>query len=163
MVSIIVAIAENYAIGKDNDLLWHIPGDLKRFKQLTTGHTVVMGKRTFESLPRRPLPNRRNIVITDVPGEKIEGCEMAYSVKDALDLCRPEEENFIIGGASVYRQFLPMADRLYLTVVHKSFDGDVFFPEIDYTEWNLVSDEPFPPDSENDFSYSCRVFDRKKG
>ncbi len=160
MISIIVAIAENMAIGKNNDLLWHIPADLKRFKNITTGHPVIMGKRTFESLPRRPLPNRRNIVITDIPGEIIEGCEMAYSIEEAIARCVPAEENFVIGGASVYRQFLPFADRLYLTLVRKSFAGDVFFPEIDFSKWKLISIEDFPPDATNDFSYSNQIFDR---
>jgi dihydrofolate reductase len=160
MISIIVAIAENMAIGKNNDLLWHIPADLKRFKSITSGHPVIMGKRTWESLPRRPLPNRRNIVITDIPGEQIEGCEMAYSIDEAIDRCKPEEENFIIGGASVYRQFLPHADRLYLTLVQKSYDADVFFPEIDFTKWKLISREDFPADEVNDFAYSNETYSR---
>jgi dihydrofolate reductase len=160
MISIIVAIAENMAIGKNNDLLWHIPADLKRFKSITSGHPVIMGKRTWESLPRRPLPNRRNIVITDIPGEQIEGCEMAYSIDEAIGKCKPEEENFIIGGASVYRQFLPHADRLYLTLVKKSFDADVFFPEIDFSHWELISREEFPADEVNDFSYSNETYAR---
>jgi dihydrofolate reductase len=161
MISIIVAIAENQGIGKNNDLLWHIPEDLKRFKRITSGHPVVMGKRTYESLPRRPLPNRRNIVITDIMGESIEGCEMAYSMDDAVAKCHPDEETFIIGGASVYRQFLPIADRLYLTRVHKSFDADVFFPEIDLTQWILDSKENFPSDEVNCFSYSNEIYNRK--
>jgi dihydrofolate reductase len=160
MISIIVAIAENLAIGKNNDLLWHIPADLKRFKKITSGHPVIMGKRTFESLPRRPLPNRRNIVITDIPGEIIEGCEMAYSIDGAIAICTPEEENFVIGGASVYRQLLPFTDRLYLTLVRKTFEGDVFFPEIDFSKWKLISTEDFPPDETNNFSYSNQIFDR---
>jgi dihydrofolate reductase len=160
MISIIVAIAENRGIGKNNDLLWHIPEDLKRFKRITSGHPVIMGKRTYESLPRRPLPNRRNIVITDQFGEQIEGCEMAYSINDAVATCLPGEENFVIGGASVYRQFLPFADRLYLTRVHKSFEADVFFPEIDLSLWKLTASEDFPADEINDFSYSNEIYDR---
>ena len=160
MISIIVAIAENRAIGKNNDLLWHIPADLKRFKSITNGHPVIMGKRTWESLPRRPLPNRRNIVITDIPGEQIEGCEMVNSIAGAIAMCSPDEENFIIGGASVYSQFLPHADRLYLTLVHKSFDADVFFPEIDFSKWKLLSKEEFLPDEVNDFAYSNETYGR---
>ncbi len=160
MISIIVAIAENMAIGKDNDLLWHIPADLKRFKQITSGHPVIMGKRTWESLPRKPLPNRRNIVITDLAGEQISGCEMAYSIGEAIAKCDVSEENFIIGGASVYRQFLVHADRLYLTFVHKSFEADVFFPEIDFSQWKLISKEDFNPDEVNDFAYSNETYDR---
>jgi dihydrofolate reductase len=161
MISIIVAVAENLAIGKNNDLLWHIPEDLKRFKRITTGHTVIMGKRTFESLPRRPLPNRRNLVITDIQGEKIEGCIMAYSISEAIGKCDQGEENFIIGGASVYRQFLPYTDRLYFTKIFKNFEGDVFFPAIDWSQWKLVSRDDFPPDDVNDFAYSYQVYDRK--
>jgi len=161
MISIIVAIAENLAIGKNNDLLWHIPEDMKRFRKITTGHTVIMGKRTYESLPRRPLPNRRNLVITDIPGEQIEGCVMAYSIDEAISKCDPTDENFIIGGASVYRQFLPKADRLYLTRVNKNLEGDVFFPLIDWPNWELISREDFPPDERNDFSCSYQVYDRK--
>lgn len=160
MISIIVAIAENMAIGKNNDLLWHIPADLKRFKQITSGHPVIMGKKTWESLPRRPLPNRRNIVITDVTGERIDGCEMAYSIEEAVAMCDVNEESFIIGGASVYRQFLPHANRLYLTLVHKPFDGDVFFPEIDFSQWKMISKEDFMPDDINDFAYSNQTYDR---
>src|SRR5664279_2884229 len=100
-ISIIVAVAQNNAIGKDNKLLWHISEDLKRFKRLTSGNTVVMGKNTFYSLPIRPLPNRTNIVITDVPGETIEGCVMAYSIEDAIEKCESVNENFIIGGGSI--------------------------------------------------------------
>ena len=161
MISIIVAIAENSGIGKNNDLLWHIPEDLKRFKRITSGHTMIMGKRTYESLPKRPLPDRRNIVITDIPGEYFEGCEMAYSIEDAVAKCNPEDENFIIGGALIYRQFLPIADRLYLTRVHQSFEADVFFPEIDNSKWILISKEDFPSDGINDFSYSNEIYDRK--
>ncbi len=162
MISIIVAVAENLAIGKNNNLLWHIPNDLKRFKQITTGHTIIMGKRTYLSLPKRPLPNRRSIVITDVTGEVIEGCEMAYSIQEAIDKCKPSEENFIIGGASVYRQFLPYTDRLYLTQVHKIFEGDVFFPEIDFDQWILQKEEIFLPEEESELAYSFMIYDRLK-
>ncbi|MDP1622115.1 MAG: dihydrofolate reductase [Bacteroidales bacterium] len=160
MIAIIVAIAENGAIGKNNDLLWHIPEDLKRFKRITSGHPVIMGKRTWESLPRRPLPNRRNIVITDIPGEVVEGAEMAYSIDEAIAKCEPDEENFIIGGASIYRQFLLVANRLYLTFVHKSFDADAFFPEIDFSQWKLISKEDFSANEVNDFAYSNETYDR---
>jgi dihydrofolate reductase len=139
-ISIIVAIAQNNAIGKDNRLLWHIPADLKRFKMLTTGHTIVMGKRTFESLPVRPLPNRRSIVITDISGEVIEGCTMAYSIEDAIEKMDDEKENFIIGGGSVYRQFLPFANQLYLTIVQKDFEADTFL-EIDLRGWEIFERE----------------------
>jgi len=111
-ISIIVAIASNYAIGKDNDLLWHISKDLKRFKELTDSHYIVMGKRTYYSLPKRPLPNRTSLIITDVEGEKIDNCLMAYSIGDAINKMDASKENFIIGGGSIYKQFMPLADKL---------------------------------------------------
>lgn len=148
-ISIIVAIAQNNAIGKDNQLLWHIPADLKRFKALTTSHTIVMGKRTFESLPLRPLPNRRSVVITDIEGEQIDGCVMAYSIENAIEKMDSDKENFIIGGGSVYRQFMPLADKLYLTIVKKDFEADTFYPDIDFNEWETIlredhTDEELP-------------------
>jgi len=159
--SIIVAIAANNAIGKDNDLLWSISKDLKLFKQLTDGHYIVMGKKTYFSLPKRPLPNRTNLVITDVPGEEIEGCLMAYSIEDAIEKMDPENENFIIGGGSVYRQFLPYANKLYLTRVHKDFEADTFFPEISLDEWELTEKENITNDEQNDFAYSFETYKRK--
>lgn len=160
-ISIIVAVASNHAIGKDNQLLWHIPDDLKRFKALTTGHTIVMGKRTFESLPIRPLPNRRSIIITDIPGETIPGCEMAYSIDEAISLMEDGAENFIIGGGMVYRQFMPLAHRLYLTIVHKDFEADTFYPEIDYSEWTEASKETIDATGSLGFSYSYIIYNRK--
>ncbi len=160
-ISIIVAIADNNAIGKDNQLLWHLSDDLKRFKLLTTGHTIIMGKRTFESLPIRPLPNRRSIVITDIPGETIAGCEMAYSIQDAIDLAKEDDENFIIGGGSVYNQFMPIADKLYLTKVHKDFEADIFYPEIDFSKWELIHSETDLYDDKSDLKYSYLIFKKK--
>ncbi len=160
-ISIIVAIAENSAIGKDNDLLWHISADLKRFKRLTKNHFVVMGKRTYFSLPTRPLPHRTNMVITDVPGEKIDNCVMAYSIEDAVEKMDPQKENFIIGGGSVYRQFMPLADKLYITRVHKNFDADTFYPEISPDEWKLVDKQDVNDDLQNDFTYSFEIYERK--
>src|SRR5665647_865800 len=113
MISIIVAVSEDWGIGKDNELLWHIAEDLKRFKKLTLGNAVIMGKKTWESLPKRPLPGRKNIVLTDDPEEVIEGSITAYSIDDALSKCETGEEIFIIGGGSIYSQFMPIADRLY--------------------------------------------------
>lgn len=160
-ISIIVAVAENNAIGKDNKLLWHLSEDLKRFKKLTTGHTIVMGKNTYFSLPRRPLPNRRHIVITDVAGEQIDDCVMAYSIEGAISNMNPDEENFIIGGASIYRQFLAHANKLYITWVHESFEADTFFPELNDKEWNILSEENFPdPDEKNPFPYTYVIYER---
>lgn len=162
MISIIVAVATNGAIGKNNELLWHIPGDLPRFKELTTGHCLIMGKRTWYSLPRRPLPDRTNIVLTDDPCECIEGCISAYSVEDALSKCEEGKEVFVIGGGSVYRQFLDIADKLYLTHVHKDFDADTFFPDIDPEEWIEAEREDHERPGEVDFSWSYVTYIRKK-
>lgn len=159
-ISIIVAIAKNWAIGKDNQLLWHISRDLQRFKRITLGHQVIMGKNTYESLPFRPLKNRTNVVITDNPDEIFEGCITVYSVNEALNLCNDKEESFIIGGGSVYRQFLPHTNKLYLTLIHKEFEADTFFPEVDLSNWKLLEREDYGPEGENDFSYSCLVYEK---
>ena len=160
-LSIIVAIAQNHAIGKDNDLLWHLSEDLKRFKRITLEHIVVMGLNTFYSLPVRPFPKRRNIVIADDTHVKIEGCEMAYSIQEAIDLCDENKENFICGGASIYRQFLPLADKLYLTVVYKDFEGDTFFPEINYDEWVLIEESEKMFDEKTQLTFAYLTYVRK--
>ncbi|MFW6371631.1 MAG: dihydrofolate reductase [Bacteroidota bacterium] len=152
-ISIIVAIAKNFAIGKDNDLLFHLPNDLKRFKKITSGHSLIMGRNTLLSLPKWPLPNRRHIVITDSMEDNFEGCEMVYSLDQAIDKVKNEEEAFVIGGGQVYRQFYPLAGKLYLTLVHKSFEADTFFPEIDFNEWQEVEREDLY-DEKNGFHYS---------
>lgn len=160
-ISIIVAIASNYAIGKDNDLLWHISKDLIRFKDITKGHYIVMGKRTYYSLPKRPLPNRTSLIITDVANEVIDNCLMAYSIDDAVNKMDTVNENFVIGGGSIYNQFMPIADKLYITRVHKDFEGDTFFPEISLDEWELSSQEHVDDDPQNDFNYTFEVYTRK--
>ena len=140
-ISIIVAMAKNNAIGKNNDLLLHLPGDLKRFKAITSGHAIIMGKKTLYSLPKWPLPDRRHIVMTHEKGSLFPGCETATSIDEVLEKVKGEEEAFVIGGGSVYRQFYPLADRLYLTLIDKEFDGDTFFPEIDFSQWEEISRE----------------------
>ena len=159
--SIIVAIADNNAIGNNNELLWHIPTDLKRFKKLTSGHQVLMGKRAWESLPIKPLPNRENIVLTDIPGEVIEGCTMAYSIDDALSKMKDNEECFIMGGGMIYRQFMDKANKLYITHVHKNFEADTFFPEINYNDWELIEEEKHQPEGNLDFSFTYSIYVRK--
>jgi dihydrofolate reductase len=126
MISIIVAVSDDWGIGKNNELLWHIPEDLKRFKRLTLGKCVIMGKKTWESLPRKPLPDRKNIVLTDIPGECIDCSFTAYSIPDALSNCEKDQEVFVIGGGSVYRQFMPVADRLYITMFTKGASRYLF-------------------------------------
>jgi dihydrofolate reductase len=159
-ISIIVAVAKNFAIGINNQLLWHIPADLKRFKKITSGHQVIMGRLTYLSLPIRPLPNRRNIVITDNPDESFEGCTMVGSIQEAVNLCSETEESFIIGGGSVYRQFLPLCNKLYITMVDKDFEADTFFPEIDTSVWKLVEKEDHDAMDELGFSYSFLIFEK---
>ena len=162
MISIIVAVSEDLGIGKDNELLWHISEDLKRFKKLTSGNAVIMGKKTWESLPRRPLPGRKNIVLTDDPNESIENSVTAYSIDDALDKCGPAEEIFIIGGGSIYRQFMPIADRLFITHVHKKAPADIFFPEIDRSVWEIIEKEEFKTDESNNIPYTYTIYERRK-
>ncbi len=152
-ISIIVAIAENHAIGKDNKLLWHLSDDLKRFKKITTGHTIIMGKRTFESLPNGALPNRKNMVITDVEGETFEGCEVAYSIEDALGKLEDDQEAFVIGGGMIYKQFLRHAKKLYLTKVDVTIDGDTYFPHFNYDDWNEIHREKVGASEKNEYSW----------
>ena len=162
MISIIVAIAENYAIGKKGDLLCHMPADLKHFKEITSGKTVLMGERTFFSLPKHPLPNRRNIVLTDVPGKTFEGAEAAYSIQELLDKSRGEEEAFVIGGGMVYRQMMPLADKLYITHIHHAWeDADTFFPEINPQEWKQIAAETHAADDNNPYNYTFAEYIRK--
>jgi dihydrofolate reductase len=163
MISIIVAVSDDWGIGKDNELLWHIPEDLKRFKKLTTGHTVIMGKKTWESLPKRPLPGRTNIVLTDIPGEVFDGGVTAYSIDDALSKSDSEDETFIMGGGSIYRQFMPLADRLYISHVHKNAMADIYFPEIDRNIWKIIQEEDFPESADNVYPYTYTIYERKQG
>jgi len=162
MISIIVAVSEDWGIGKDNELLWHISEDLKRFKKLTTGNAIIMGKKTWESLPRRPLPGRKNIVLTDNPKETIEGAVTAYSIEDGLSKCDKNEEIFIIGGGSIYRQFMPLADRLYITHVHKKAPADIYFPEIDLRIWEVSEKEEFVDIENHVIPYTYTIYLRKK-
>ena len=161
MISIIVAVSDDLGIGKDNELLWHISEDLKRFKRLTLGKTVIMGKKTWESLPRRPLPGRKNIVLTDVPDECIDYSVTAYSIEDALGKCEKGEEIFVIGGGSVYRQFMPIADRLYITHVHRKAPADVYFPEIDLRTWEVAEKEEFSLNETNSIPYTYIIYKRR--
>jgi dihydrofolate reductase len=160
-ISIIVAVDEKNAIGKDNKLLLHLPGDLKRFKRITEGHTIIMGKNTYYSLPRRPLPGRLNIVLTDIQGENIDSCCMAYSIDDVLLQCDDNKENFIIGGASVYKQFYPLSQKLYITRIHATFEADTFFPEIEPGKWEIVDSEEHVSDETHAFPYTFVTYVRK--
>ncbi len=147
-ISIIVALSENNAIGVNNDLPWHLSDDLKHFKQLTKGHTVIMGRKTWNSLPRKPLPLRRNIVLSTDPAFLPEGAEVARSVEAVVNKIAADEEAFVMGGATLYRQFLPLADRLYFTRVYTTIDADVYFPEVDLSHYQMVQEsELFTDDS----------------
>ncbi|MDR2911568.1 MAG: dihydrofolate reductase [Bacteroidales bacterium] len=159
-ISIIVAIASNFAIGKNNGLLFHLPNDLKHFKEITSGHSLIMGRNTLLSLPKWPLPNRRNIVITDKKDDVFPGCEVLFSVNEAIEKVNNETEAFVIGGGMVYRSFYPMAQKLYLTFVHKHFEADIYFPEIDFTEWEEIMRDDFY-DENNGFNYSFLNLERK--
>jgi len=162
MISIIVAVSEDWGIGKNNDLLWHLPDDLKRFKKLTSGNTILMGKKTWESLPRRPLPNRINIVLTDNREDKFEGAVTAFSIDDAISKCNKEDEIFIIGGGSIYRQFMPIADKLYITHVHSKTPADVYFPQIDPAVWKVSESEECTDPEKYPVPYTYKIYLRKK-
>lgn len=142
-ISIIVAVAENNAIGKDNKLLCHIPEDLKHFKAITLNHKIFMGDNTYFSLPKGALPNRENIILSLDKTLRIEGCKVVNSIEDALALMDTNKENFIVGGATIYNLFLPLTNKLYITKIHKSFEADTFFPEISNDRWNEVSCEKY--------------------
>jgi dihydrofolate reductase len=161
-MNIIVAISENYAIGKSGDLLCYLPDDLKHFKALTTGATVVMGKKTFFSLPRRPLPNRRNIVLTRDVTFVQEGVDVAHSIPDLLTMLMPEERVFIIGGGEVYRQFMPLAKQLHITHIHHSWeDADTFFPDIDPAIWECTDEEYHEADDKHQYAFTFATYQRR--
>ena len=160
-LSLIVAIAQNNAIGKDNDLLWHISDDLKRFKSLTSGHPVIMGRNTWNSLPRRPLPKRRNVVLTHDEHFCDDGAEVAHSLNQVFDLLRDEDESFVLGGAAIYRQMLPFVQRMYVTWVWQDFDADVFFPIIDLSLFAKVSETERLVDPESGLQFSYANYERR--
>ncbi|NDV70107.1 dihydrofolate reductase [Dysgonomonas sp. 25] len=154
-ISIIVAVDENNAIGKDNKLLCHLPNDLKYFKSVTSGSPVIMGRKTFESLPNGALPNRRNIVISRNKQLQYPNTEMAGSIEDAIALCQGENEVFIIGGGTIYQEAIHFADKLYITLIHHKFEGtDTFFPAIDSNSWQEVWREDHPADEKHRYDYS---------
>lgn len=162
-ISIIVAIAKMNAIGQNNDLLTYIPNDLKRFKALTSGHPIIMGRKTFDSLPNGALPNRKNIVVSRNTELKIEGADVVHSPEAALQLCGADEEVFIIGGATIYEVFLPQASKLCITLIDQFYnDADTFFPEINDEEWQETYREVISDDNQNDFNYTFLDLDRKR-
>lgn len=161
ILSMIVAAAENGVIGRDNSLVWHLSSDLKHFKAITSGHTVIMGRRTFESIGRA-LPKRRNIVVSRNNLYQAEGCEVATSVEEALYMVQDEDEVFVTGGGSIYREVWNLADKLYLTVVHTHVEGDTFIPKIDSAIWKEVSKLDCAASDKDDFDYSFIDYIREK-
>ena len=159
MLSIIVAKAKNNIIGKDNQLIWKLPEDLKRFKEITTGHTIIMGRKTFESLGRI-LPNRKHVVFSQNPDFKVnnENVEVVQSMLQIQEYIENEEENFVIGGAMIYNLLMPHVKRMYVTEIDKEFEGDAFFPRINKEIWKEVSREEGPKDGINDFKYEYVVY-----
>ncbi|PQB07971.1 diacylglycerol kinase [Polaribacter filamentus] len=155
MITIIAAISNNNALGKNNDLIWHLPADLKRFKKITSGHHILMGRNTFESIGK-PLPNRTTIIITRNKNYFTDGCLIASSLEDAIELAKKDEEIYIIGGAQIYKYAIEnnLVDALDVTLVHHEFEADVFFPVIDSKIWKEVSREDFKADEKNKFDYS---------
>ncbi|WP_445747525.1 dihydrofolate reductase [Polaribacter sp.] len=162
MITLIAAIAKNNALGKNNDLIWHLPADLKRFRQLTTGHHMIMGRKTYESIGK-PLPNRTTIIVSRNPNYFQEGCLMASSLEQAIQIAKNEEVICIVGGEQIYRQALEndLVDALDITLVHHEFDADAFFPEIDLKIWEEISREDFKADEKNKFDYSFIKYQKR--
>lgn len=166
IISLIVAVSENNVIGKDNNLPWHLPSDMKYFRDTTMGHCVIMGRKNYDSIPvkYRPLDGRANIVVTRQKDFKAERCMVVNSIEDALNECRKKNETevFVIGGADIYKQTINIADKIYYTKILHSFDGDAFFPEIDSNRWNKTMQTDVQPDEKNKFPFSFCVYERLK-
>lgn len=161
-ISIIVAITDNNIIGKGNAMPWHLPADLKYFRERTTGHHIIMGRKTFESIGGgKPLPNRVSIIITNQIDYKAEGCLVAHSLEEAISLAANETELFIIGGKQIYEQAIPLANKLYITRIHQNIDGDTSFPHFDDTQWLLTESTQREADEKNKFTLTFQVFIRK--
>lgn len=161
MVTLIAAISKNNALGKDNDLIWHLPADLQRFKKVTSGHHILMGRNTFESIGK-PLPNRTTVIITRNTNYFKDGCLIANSLEDAIELAKEDQEIFIIGGAQIYKQALEkdLVDKLDITIVHEEFEADAFFPEINSSIWKEIAREDFKADEKNKYDYSFVSYKR---
>lgn len=160
MIIMIAAVAENNALGKGNKLVWHLPNDFKRFKSLTSGHHIIMGRKTFESFPR-PLPNRTHIIITRQKEYEAKGCIIVDSIEKALEICPKNEDSYIIGGGEIYNLGLPHADKIDITRVHHEFEADAYFPEIDTKEWELILSEFNEKDEKHLYDYTFQTLIRK--
>ena len=160
MIIMIAAVAENNALGKDNELVWHLPNDFKRFKTLTSGHHIIMGRKTFESFPK-PLPNRTHIIITRQKNYQAEGCIIVDSIEKALSICPKDEDSFIIGGGEIYTLGLAYTDKIEITRVHSSFEADAYFPEINKKDWKLEKYEFNAKDEKHKYDYTYETYIRK--
>jgi dihydrofolate reductase len=161
MIVVIAAAAENNALGKDNDLLWHLPDDFKRFKALTSNHYIIMGRKTFESFPK-PLPNRTHVIITRQKNFAVENCIVVHNLKQALAACPTGEDVFIIGGGEIYKQSMEIADTIELTRVHTTLEADTYFPEINPYEWTLLHEEFHPKDEKHLYAFTYQTFVKKQ-
>ena len=157
MITLIAAAAENNALGKDNQLVWHLPDDFKRFKQITSGHYIIMGRKTFESFPK-PLPNRTHVIITRQKNYTVDDCIVVNSIEEAIKVCPKDEEVFIIGGADIYNQSIDFADKIELTRVNANFEADAFFPEINLDNWKLIFEEKHVQDEKHNFDFTFQTF-----
>lgn len=161
MLTLIAAAGENNEIGKDSDLVWHLPDDFKRFKRLTTGHHIIMGRKTFDALPQ-PLPDRTHVVITRKENLKKEGIVLVHSIERALEFCQGDPQPFVIGGGEIYKMAIDVADKIELTRVHGTFEADTFFPEIDTEKWELVNEELHEKDDKHKYEFSYLTYLRRK-
>jgi dihydrofolate reductase len=157
MKILIAATSQNNALGKDNKIIWHLPDDFKRFKELTSGHYIIMGRKTFESFPK-PLPNRTHVVITRQKNYHPEGCIVVNSIEDAFEICPENEDIFIIGGAEIYELGLPYLDKIELTFINENFDADAFLPKIDFSKWELIKEEFHAKDEKHAHEFSFQTF-----
>jgi len=160
MVTIIAAIGRNRALGKNNDLIWHLPADLRRFKKVTRGHHIIMGRKTYESLGK-PLPNRTNIIVSRNPDYKAEGCVVVSSLDEALKTAKADPNPYVLGGAEIYKQALSIADFMDLTLVHADFEADAFFPDFSLENWKEIGRQDFEKDEENPYDYSFVQYKKK--
>ena len=154
---LIAATSQNNALGKDNKIIWHLPDDFKRFKELTSGHHIIMGRKTFESFPK-PLSNRTHVVITRQKNFNPEGCIVVNSIEEAFEICPKNEDVFLIGGAEIYKLGLPFTDKIELTFINETFEADAFFPEIDFSEWKLTNEEFHAKDEKHAYDFSFQTF-----
>lgn len=162
IITIIAAATENRVIGKNNELPWKLPKDLARFKKITTGHPIIVGRKTFESFGGKPLPNRKNIIISRNPEYKVDGADVVHSLQDAISICNGEQEVFICGGAEIYRQAIPIAHRMHLTIIHADIKGDTYFPGYDSDEWREVEFIELAADNKHAHSFSWLILERIK-